>query len=138
MPVHSSRKDDPRYCCNRTRLRGAATRPRRSAWLTWREPFLCSIFETKCRQTSSFDGIEFGAADRPPSSPVFSQTIVNRGVHSSLIAGHAPFHPSKRRTFPYASLPKDSSVLVGIERVDNSRLLARDDKVASRNLNQDG
>jgi hypothetical protein len=80
-------------------------------------------------------GIEGGGAHRsvarPSRTALLPNLVGNGGINIRAITGHPPLNTAVSSTPTNPRLPNDLSILIRIKSVNDSGLLAGDEKVAS-------
>src|SRR6185436_10675045 len=72
------------------------------------------------------------------AGPARAADVGSRRVDERAVRGHAPLHAAVRAAFADARLPENLALFRSVERIDDARLLAREQSRASLQQNRGG
>src|ERR1051325_5702092 len=134
MAIHRAREDDAGNRGDSRGLSGTATGTRWIAWHPGHVPHLRPVTQWQRSQTAALNRIESRVAYRcgPGNAARRSDDVRHRCEHTGAVARHTPLDAAIRAASAHARLPDDLPLLIGVERIHDSRLLTGEEHLATR------
>src|SRR5207248_1248627 len=95
------------------------------------KPHLFSVRYPQGSQPSALRGIRRQSYLNDRTRRGLPHQIRNCRIHQLPVAGHAPLHTSVSAALAYARLPQNLTLAIRVERINDARLLPREQNVMS-------